>query len=496
MGIPSRLQIKTLDELEVEETHFASGGFGNVHRGKFHGQHVAVKRLNGAFDLEVLAKELRMWSRLTHPNIVQLMGYTEPPLTPMIVMELMERSLFNVLQNNDVPLSLLRRVEIAHDLASGVSYLHGKEGVHRDIKSLNVLVRGTDIKLADFGSARGLESLSLTTAGSMRWNAPEVFDGEAASQASDVYAMGVTFSEIFTRGVPYADLIADAAVMRAVFKGTRPQLWPPTVGMQELLIGGGGDLAKQTKGFRLLIQKCWDKTPAKRPAAREVRVELASLLSQTKVGLTPSHPIPSSPASSEEPKVIPMPMYSFSTLTSSSSSSSPAGTSVSDNRQLLSWEEFNGAHEKRVFFTINWKDGEEHLLVCNHHCDRLTIERPFKEGAPVPFEAVFQLRCYGDRMTLHHLVLSLFLSCGKFGDNDAILCNEKQVGFRKTGEPCREEWQADFNEDGSFNLKVEANKGWRYAWRANRDDCSQRPSHWIERFDAVNLRAYIYDEEQ
>ena len=246
----SRLLITMLDELVIEES------FGTLHRGKYHGQRVAVKRLKRSTDLESLFKELKMWSRLTYSNIVQLMGYTEPPFAPMIVMELMDCSLLDVLRDSAVPLSLLRRVEIAHGLASGVSYLHEQQGVHRDIKSLNVLVRGNDVKLADFGGTRGLMSMSLATVGSIRWNAPEVLDGELASQASDVYAMGITFSEILTREIPYAHLKVDGAVVRAVFNGTRPQLWPLTTRMQELI--GERDLEQQTEGFRQLIQRCWE----------------------------------------------------------------------------------------------------------------------------------------------------------------------------------------------------------------------------------------------
>ena len=306
----SRLQIRTLDELEVEEPHFAAGAYGNVHRGKYHGQQVAIKRLNGSSELESLVKELKMWSRLLHPNIVQLMGYTEPPLPPMIVMELMEGSLFDLLQKfQTVSLNLPQRMKMAHDLASGVSYLHHHQGVHRDIKSLNVLVKGSDVKLADFGGTRSLMSLrTVTASGSIRWNAPEIHDGEQASQASDVYSMGITFSEILTRQIPYAHLKADGAVVKAVGNGIRPQLWPPTAGMQELLIDGG-DLEKQTEGFRQLIQICWEENPQKRPAAREVRVELASLIRQVQQFTTLCPAVAASSSSSEPSKSPAMPLY-------------------------------------------------------------------------------------------------------------------------------------------------------------------------------------------
>ena len=196
---------------------------------------------------------------------------------------------------------------MAHGLASGISYLHSKEGVHRDIKSLNVLVKREEVKLADFGGTRKLSSLrTATKGGSIRWNAPEVLKEEKFSQASDVYAMGITFSEILTREIPYAHLKADEDVTLAVRFGTRPQLWPPTEGMQELL----GDLEQQTEGFRQLFQKCWDEHPERRPSAREVRLKLADLLSQLQ-HLAPSTVGAASSSSSEPVKSIPMPLYTF-----------------------------------------------------------------------------------------------------------------------------------------------------------------------------------------
>ena len=305
----SRQLITTLDDLEIESGSFAEGASGKLHRGKFHGKQVAVKRLKySSPDMSELIKELRMWSQLTHANIVQLMGFTEPPLEPMIVMELMDCSLFDVLRNKDASLTLLRRLEIAHELASGVSYLHAQQGVHRDIKSLNVLVRGNDIKLADFGATRGLNTMSVTMAGSIRWNAPEVHDGAEATPASDVYAMGITFSEILTRQIPYAHLQADGAVIKAVLAGSRPQLWPPTEGMQELT--NDHDLEQQTDGFLRLIQRCWEEAPEHRPVARQVRLELADLLHHLR------HPASTStiPTPSSSVKSIPLPIYSFSNI--------------------------------------------------------------------------------------------------------------------------------------------------------------------------------------
>jgi serine/threonine protein kinase len=164
------------------------------------------------FEAEI--KCLRQWF---HPNIVRCFGaghFTEGK--SFLVLEFCQRgSLDRILQNADLELPWMRRLELALGAAEGINYLHHKKTtvLHRDIKSLNILVtENWTAKISDFGtakqqiqskptSARRNRSLnhdhedeplldidaSSTNVGSPLWSAPEVLEGKEATTRSDVY---------------------------------------------------------------------------------------------------------------------------------------------------------------------------------------------------------------------------------------------------------------------------------------------------------------------
>ena len=115
-----------------------------------------------------------------------------------LIMEWMEGgSLYDALGNHIIrPLPPRKRVSTARDIADGMQYLHRSGILHRDIKSLNVLLSADGrAKLCDFGLAT-LRTLTTTTAtasdkqalGTYAWSAPEVvIDGSKHDEKSDVY---------------------------------------------------------------------------------------------------------------------------------------------------------------------------------------------------------------------------------------------------------------------------------------------------------------------
>jgi serine/threonine protein phosphatase PrpC len=111
------------------------------------------------------------------------------------------------------PVSLEEGVRIGIALGKAVYALNRRHIIHRDVKPENVLLsRGGGLKLVDLGVARlpGLEATAdEEIPGTPSYMAPELFDGQAGDERSDVYALGATLYRMFTGGhYPYGEVEA------------------------------------------------------------------------------------------------------------------------------------------------------------------------------------------------------------------------------------------------------------------------------------------------
>ncbi|XP_057365474.1 calcium-dependent protein kinase 2-like [Daphnia carinata] len=209
------------------ENPIGEGSFGMVCKGKFGGREVAVKRVEMRH-VDKIEEEAML--KLDHPNIVKLLHCEKDQDFMYYALELCNASLDQVFLNSDDPKKykgpMPRQIEVFHQLATGLAYIHSKNLIHRDIKPNNVLIKrspGQDektiIKLADFGLAKKVTergSYSWTgREGTRNWYAPEVLhlflnknkkkeDEEAEKKRgtvkSDVFVLGLVFGYLFLEG--------------------------------------------------------------------------------------------------------------------------------------------------------------------------------------------------------------------------------------------------------------------------------------------------------
>ncbi|MCP3956463.1 MAG: protein kinase [bacterium] len=154
-------------------------------------------------------REARTVARLDHPAIVKLHDFISAYGADWLVMELVDgRTLRSVLREG--PLSPERAVALAREIASGLAEAHGKDIVHRDLKTENVLVtRGGHAKIVDFGLARRVtHSDTLTGAqsilGTFRAMSPEQVRGETLDPRSDLFSFGILLYEMVCGCSPFA----------------------------------------------------------------------------------------------------------------------------------------------------------------------------------------------------------------------------------------------------------------------------------------------------
>ncbi|KAJ3426525.1 serine/threonine-protein kinase tnni3k-related [Anaeramoeba flamelloides] len=191
------------------------GGFKRVFKGYWLGAPVAISELLAYKNFKESEKQefLIELSNLTdfhHPNIVRFFGATHNQGNLQIVCEYCKNGdLFYYSRKNE--LTMLRRVQLALEVARGLHYLHNKDMAHLDLKSKNVLIDSSGVaKLIDFGLTKTLTTtrvtLHTTIGGStLPYKAPELHTLRplrSALKKSDIYAFGVLLWELETGNTP------------------------------------------------------------------------------------------------------------------------------------------------------------------------------------------------------------------------------------------------------------------------------------------------------
>ena len=282
---------KTLNQYEVLES-LGEGGMGEVYRARDTklARDVAIKVLPAhlADDPERLARmqrEAQLLAALNHPNIAAIYGLEEAGGVSFLAMELAEgRTLGHRLQ--DGALGVDEALEIALQIAEALEAAHERGIVHQDLTPANVHVDtpadGLQVKVLDFGLAKGLESgggatgttdlsmsptvLGVTQAGVIMGTAgymsPEQARGKPVDRRADIWAFGVVLYEMRTGrsafgGETVSDVLANV-IKEEPDLGALPAGVPPPI--------------------RRLLQRCLRKDPRQRLRdIGDARVEIDDL---------------------------------------------------------------------------------------------------------------------------------------------------------------------------------------------------------------------------
>jgi len=175
-----------------------------------------------------------------------------------IVMEYMHKgSLYdNLHKGSPVPWSMLQKIRILISIARGLESLHRNKIMHRDMKSMNILLDKYDHpKIADLGCSRAFgsqtvrkEDLLTIGIGTPLWMAPEIQTG-TYTFSNDMFGFGIIMFEVFNERLPD---FCEAKKMATV--------------------------PKESIGYQI-IKQCLHQDPEKRPSAAQAVSRLEALKS-------------------------------------------------------------------------------------------------------------------------------------------------------------------------------------------------------------------------
>ena len=244
------------------------GGFGEVYLAehKATGILCALKKLTlseeefeGQHE-KYFIREVDILSKTQNPFLLRLLGFSDHYPFCIATEYITRGSLYNAVHHAEKApvLDGTQLTIIALIVAIGIQSLHEKKIVHRDIKTLNILLDDNLLPhICDFGISRELtddlqgnsqEAGPVTgDIGTPNWMAPELFNTTGYDFKVDVYAYGIMLWEMVTGAIPFDKM-------------------PPFKIMNEVMNGGRPKIPENTPSrLRSLISSCWAQNPQDRP---------------------------------------------------------------------------------------------------------------------------------------------------------------------------------------------------------------------------------------
>ncbi|XP_022330713.1 tyrosine-protein kinase CSK-like isoform X1 [Crassostrea virginica] len=257
------IQKKDLQEIEL----IGRGEFGDVYKGLYKNQFVAVKQLKDQDRAaQAFLKEASVMTSLRHPNLVQLIGVVLGDTIRLVTEFMGKGNLVEYLRSRGRSVIQKKdQIDFATDTCAAMEYLESKKLVHRDLAARNILINENNTaKVSDFGLAKYGDYSTEGGKFPIKWTAPEALKNNKFSNKSDMWSYGILLWELYSFGrVPYPRIPLADVVMH-VEKGYRmeaPEGCPKQI-------------------YNLML-KAWNLNPADRPTFKEALAELQNLRSTT-----------------------------------------------------------------------------------------------------------------------------------------------------------------------------------------------------------------------
>ena len=189
------------------------GSFGNVYleinkiNKKFYAiKHIEKRRILKALNtLEPIYNEIKIQSKVCHPNIVKILYANESEKYFDIVLEYANKgNLFYYIKDNEY-LSESQSFKIFIQIVNAIYFLHKNNFIHRDIKPENILLFDKNIaKLCDFGWCVEFKDEPRNTfCGTTEYMAPEMLNEKNYGKEIDIWSLGILLYEMLHGHSPF-----------------------------------------------------------------------------------------------------------------------------------------------------------------------------------------------------------------------------------------------------------------------------------------------------
>ncbi|PBL02596.1 Pkinase-domain-containing protein [Armillaria gallica] len=221
------------------------GTFGKVYKAQNvqTGVHVALKRIRMESEKDgfpvTAMREIKLLQSLRHANVVRLYEILVSSGAVYMVFEYMDHDLTGILSQSQFSFSDAHLKSLCHQMLAGLSYLHHKGVIHRDIKGSNILINNRgELKLADFGLARFYQKRRRTDYTNrvitLWYRPPELLFGATVyGPEVDMWSAGCIMLELFTKKPVFQgnDEIHQLDVIYRILGTPTQDRWPDIINL-------------------------------------------------------------------------------------------------------------------------------------------------------------------------------------------------------------------------------------------------------------------------
>lgn len=208
----------------IIDKHIATGGFGKILLGRWSGQTVVIKVMEGHFteqERDGFIKEVSLLKRMRSDYVMGIYAVCyEAGRLAYVMKHMAHGSLQQYLEAHS--LTSHQYYRLALQIALGLKYLHTLGIIHRNLKTANILLdEHLYARITDFGYATQANLASTLGERNLdiQWSAPEILRGtHAPHKGSEIYSLGLILWSLVTRKIPFADLSNTALIKQAESK--------------------------------------------------------------------------------------------------------------------------------------------------------------------------------------------------------------------------------------------------------------------------------------